>query len=196
MLCELLPFIFVTPSLPSYHFPPSLTVPCQSACCRFLIKESFPLMSSSISKPPLTLSSPLTPSSSVGSFISPPLPCEAAWLTSISLSLESANWASVCTGRAQSKCFTILLYFFSLFIPSRRLAHWLKKKKRSRLYFLLSPALVLFCKISTKILSQLLPVFVIKLRTIHLVNPALCLWCPLNSEMQLTSAPLQHFKKE
>lgn len=105
---KLLPFIFVTPCLPSHHLPPSLTVPCPSASCRFLIKENISLMPPT-SNPPLILSSFLTPSSSVLSFISPPLPCEAAWLTSISLSLESGSWASVCARHAQTKCFSILL---------------------------------------------------------------------------------------
>lgn len=114
---KLLPFIFVTLCLPSHHLPPSLTVPCPSASCRFLIKENISLMPLPTSNPPLIPSYPLTPSSSVLSFISPPLPREATWLTSISLSLESASWASVCARRAQTKCFSILLYFFSLFIP-------------------------------------------------------------------------------
>ena len=70
--------------LPSHHFLPSLTVPRPSASCRFLIKEKISLMPPQREAPPLILSSPLTPSSSVFSFISPPLPCEATWLTSIS----------------------------------------------------------------------------------------------------------------
>lgn len=58
---------------------------------------------------PLSTSNPLpasfTLSSSVLSFISPPVPCEGAWLPSISLSLESVNWVPVCTRHAQTKCF-------------------------------------------------------------------------------------------
>lgn len=108
---KLLP-LYLCHSMPP--LPPSLTVPCPSASCRFLIKENISLIA-----PPLILPSPLTPSSSVLSFISLPLPCEATWLTSISLSLESLSWAPVCARHAQTKCFSILLYFFSLFIPPR-----------------------------------------------------------------------------
>lgn len=50
VLCKLL-FISVTLCLLSYHLPPSLTVPCQSASCRFLIKENISLMSPSTSNP-------------------------------------------------------------------------------------------------------------------------------------------------
>lgn len=149
-------------------------------------------------------SSPLTSSSSVLSFISPPLPCEATWLTSISLSVESVSWASVCTLHAQTKCFSILFYFSSPFILpqiwellsrtllsheqvascgphvshdcTECLVHWKKYIKK-----------LLFSKISTKNPSQL---FKLRPGQLLLVKAALCPCWPMISDMQLTSAPL------
>lgn len=77
------------------------------------------------------------------------------------------------------------------------LAHWLNEKKETSFIFslLLSTALLFFSKSSTKIPSRLLPVFAIKIRTIHLVSPSLCPCFPMISKMQLTSAPLWHLTK-
>lgn len=184
-------------------------------------------MPSPTSNPLLILASPLTPSSSVLSFISPPRLCEATWLTSISLSLESASWAPVCTGMLKLNVFPFFfISFFSLSplgfensclehcFPTKQVAsysshvghdwieclvHWVKEKRKGNqliFFLLLSRALLFFSKISTKISSQLFPVFSITIRTIHLVNTVLCPCCPMISEMQLTSAPLQHLTKD
>lgn len=111
-------FILVTPCFHFHHHPPSLTVPCPSVSCRFQIKESISLMSPPVSNPhplPPTL---FFPSHSIFfcllHSISLNLLCEATWLFSISLSLESVSWASVWTLHAQTKT--------PFFIPSLSLS--------------------------------------------------------------------------
>lgn len=193
------PFVFVTLCLPTRSLLlPLLTIPCPSASWRFQIKNNISLMPPSTSNP---FSSALLPSLHLLlSSLSFLLPWRVGRLAhfhqlvfgicELSLGMHSAgsNWM----------LFHSSLFLFSLYPPLdlKRLSwtllshetggelwysreSWLAGEKKggggNTFHFisLLSRICLFFRNISTKIPSQLL--FVIKIRTMHLLNPVLCL---------------------
>lgn len=214
---KLLP-LYLCHSMPP--LPPSLTVPCPSASCRFLIKENISLI------PPLSYSLPLLLHLLLSS-LSYRLPSRVRRPGSLPSACLWNLWAEPRYVPGMLKLNAFPFFFISFLslsplgfensclehcFPTKQvashgshvgrawiecLAHCLNEKKETSFIFslLLSAALLFFSKSSTKIPSRLLPVFAIKSRTIHLVNPSLCPCFPMISKMQLTSAPLWHLTK-
>lgn len=155
------PSISVTSCLPSQHLPPSLTVLCQSASCRLLIKDNISLMCSPFLRSlPLLLRLLLSALSYLlPSRVRQPgsLPSACLW----NLQAEPRYVSGVLKLNAFPLSF-ISFYSISLLgFGDCCLEHCFPTKQVERcgghVILLLSTSLLLFCKISTKIPSQLLP---------------------------------------